>query len=68
MPRTTHYSPRISRFLVSVLYHEARRRGIPMTKLTNELLRQQLTGSESWEEAQGMRVAEEPPPYPGSIR
>jgi hypothetical protein len=63
-----YYSPRISRFLVSVLYHEAKRRQIPMTKLTDELLRQQLTGCESWDEAQGVRVAEEPPPYPVSNR
>ena len=68
MPRALYYSPRISRFLVSALYHEAKRRGIPMTKLTDELLRQQLTGCESWDEVQGMRVAEEPPPYPASIR
>jgi len=68
MPRALYYSPRISRFLVSVLYHEAKRRGIPMTKLTDELLRQQLTGCESWDEVQGMRVAEETPPYPASTR
>jgi hypothetical protein len=63
MPRALYYSPRISRFLVSVLYHEAKRRQIPMTRLTDELLRKQLVGCESWEEAQAMRVAEEPPPY-----
>ncbi len=63
MPKFRYYSPRISHFLVSVLYHEAKRRQIPMTKLTDELLRQQLVGSQSWEEAHGTRVAEEPPPY-----
>jgi len=63
MPQNRHYSPRISRFLVSVLYHEAKRRQIPMTKLTDELLRQQLIGCESWDEAEGMRVAEEPAEY-----
>jgi hypothetical protein len=42
MPHQRHYSPRVCRFLVSVLYHEAKRRNIPMTKLTDELLRQQL--------------------------
>jgi len=68
MPNPRYYSPRISRFLVSVLYHEAKRRGIPMTKLTDELLKLQLVGSESWDEAQGMRVAEEPPPYRTSNR
>ena len=68
MPNQRHYSPKISRFLVSVLYHEARRRNIPMTKLTDELLRQQLAGSESWEMAQESRVAEESPTYRVSNR
>ena len=63
MPNQRYYSPRLSRFLVSVLYHEAKRRGIPMTKLTDELLRQQLVGCESWEEAQEVRIAEEPRTY-----
>ena len=66
MPNQRHYSPKISRFLVSVLYHEAKRRHIPMTKLTDELLRQQLAGSESWEIAS--RVAEESPVYTVSSR
>ena len=66
MPKQRHYSPKISRFLVSVLYHEARRRNIPMTKLTDELLRQQLAGSESWEIVS--RIAEESPTYGVSSR
>ena len=33
MTKARHYSPRISRFLVGVLYHEAKSRRIPMTKL-----------------------------------
>jgi len=48
---------------VSVLYHEAKRRQIPMTRLTDELLRQQLSGSDSWEKAQSLRVAEDTPRY-----
>ena len=36
MARSKHYSPEIRRFLVSVLYHEAQERGVPMTVLTNE--------------------------------
>jgi hypothetical protein len=58
--RKTHYSPHLSRFIVSVLYHEGKRRRIPMTKLADELLRQQLAGSESWEKAEQLRVAENP--------
>src|SRR5438874_1741755 len=42
MAKSNHYSPRISRFLVSVLYHEAKARKIPMTKLTDEILQQTL--------------------------
>ena len=68
MPQNRHYSPRISRYLVSVLYHEAKRRQIPMTKLTDELLRQQLIGSESWELAKESRVAEGSPSYHVSKR
>ncbi len=63
MARATHYSPQISRFLVSVLFHEAKRRRMPMTKLTDELLRQQLEGSTGWQTAQELRVAETSPPY-----
>jgi hypothetical protein len=58
--RKKHYSPQISRFLVSVLYHEAQHRKLPMTKLADELLRQQLIGSIGWEKAQESRVAENP--------
>ena len=68
MPNQRHYSPRINRFLVSVLYHEARRRHIPMTKLTDELLRQQLFGSPSWEMAQETKIAEEESSYKVSSR
>lgn len=56
--RPTHYSPQISRFLVSVLYHEAKRRRIPMTRLVDQLLTEQLSQSETWQ-----RIAEESPPY-----
>lgn len=68
MPKIRYYTPRISRFLVSVLYHEAKRRQVPMTKLTDELLQRQLFGGESWEKAEELRVAEESPSYPASNR
>ena len=64
MARPRHYSPVISRFLVSVLYHEARNRRIPMTRLVDALLRQSLTGSEAWERAKETQIAEEPATYP----
>jgi len=49
MPRPHHYSPAIERFLVSVLYHEARRRKIPMTQLANEILKNGLANSAGWQ-------------------
>lgn len=58
-----YYSPRISRFLVSVLYHEAKTRHIPMTRLVDDLLRQSLDGSKGWETAQQARVAEDSSKY-----
>jgi len=64
MPRPKHYSPQISRFMVSVLYHEAKARQIPMTKLTDDLLRQSLTGSHGWRQAESLSIAESPPTYP----
>ena len=35
MAKHRHYSPSLSRFLVKVLYHEAKARKLPMTKLTD---------------------------------
>lgn len=64
MPRPRHYSPQLSRFMVSVLYHEAKRRKMPMTKLTDHLLRQSLVNSDGWNQAESSGVAESPLPYP----
>ncbi len=52
MAQPSHYSPAIDAFLVSALYHEARRRGVPMTKLADELLKGALEGTEGWKLAQ----------------
>jgi len=62
MPKK-HYSPRINRFLISVLYHEAKRRQIRMTQLVDDLLRQSLDKSKGWETAQQARIAEDPSQY-----
>ena len=51
MPQRRHYSPVIDRFLVSVLYFDARHHGLPMTRRVNELLRKSLEGSAAWDEA-----------------
>jgi hypothetical protein len=65
MPRPTHYSPTIDRFLISVLYHEARKRKQHMTVLTNTLLESALRDSDSWHQAESALVLkEEPPPTP----
>ena len=64
MARPRHYSPQLSRFLVSVLYHEAKRRKIPMTKLVDDLLRQVLQGSPGWTQAANLKLAEDPIPVP----
>ena len=55
MARFSHYSPSIKRDLVRVLYHERKRRGIPMTKLVSEILTDALKSTESW------RVMEDSP-------
>jgi len=49
MPRPLYYSPAIERFLVSVLYHEARHRNIPMTQLANEIVKNGLADSTGWQ-------------------
>ena len=61
MAKPTHYSPVIRRFLVSVLYHEAQRRGVPMTVLTNELLEASLRNGSGWKIAEEQfRLQENP--------
>jgi hypothetical protein len=65
MSRPKHYSPEIRRFLVAVLFHEAKGRGIPMTVLTNQILQDGLKGTEGWKKAEeSMRLQETAPPYP----
>ena len=47
-----HYSPQLDRFLVCALYHEAKRRRKPMTRLANELVTQALRDTEGWRDAE----------------
>ena len=68
MAKALYYSPRISRFLVSALYHEAKRRQMPMTKLADELISRQLDGTAGWHTAQESIIAENPPNSPISHR
>jgi hypothetical protein len=67
-PRPRYYSPQLGRFLVCVLYHEARRRGQPMTALANQLLECALAGSAGWREAEAAMLAEGPAHYPPTQR
>lgn len=56
MAKSRHYSPALSRFMVSVLYHEAKAQGIPMTRLVDRVLRQALDGSEGWKTTQSLKL------------
>jgi hypothetical protein len=62
MAKQTHYSPQLSRLNVCALYHEAKSKGVPMTKLADELLAKALADSESWTKAE-QQLREETPPY-----
>jgi hypothetical protein len=56
-----HYTPPLSRFIVCALYHEAKQRKIPMTRLVNNLVEAGLRDSVGWKEAQAqeaMRLGE----------
>ena len=52
MSRPTHYVPRIGRQLICALYHEAKHRRQPMTRLVEDLLTAGLQGTVGWQMAQ----------------
>ena len=66
MPRK-QYTPPLSRFIVCALYHEAKARKIPMTRLANNLVEAALKESPGWKRAQeqqeAMRIGEEVTQY-----
>ena len=51
MKKQRCYLPAISRPLIAALYHEARHRNIPMTRLIDRLLEKSLRDSQGWQEA-----------------
>jgi hypothetical protein len=51
MSRLRPYSPQLSRFIVSALYHEAKCRRMPMTRLADQLLHEALIGTTGWRKA-----------------
>ena len=59
MSKATHYTPPLSRFNVCALHHEAKARGLPMTRLTNDLVEAALKESQGWKQAEEqMRLGE----------
>ncbi len=52
-----HYTPPLSRFLVCALHHEAKARGIPMTRLAQQLVEDGLKDSSGWKMAQAQQEA-----------
>jgi hypothetical protein len=42
MPKLRHYSPQLSKELVSRLYHQAKAERVPMTVLANQLVEEAL--------------------------
>lgn len=48
MARSSVYRPAIARPLICAVYHEAKRRRVPMTKLVEELLVDALSGTPGW--------------------
>lgn len=57
-PTRTLYSPKIADHLIPQLYRLARARGIPMTRLVDQLLTQALATEYDCQEALGLLVAE----------
>ena len=67
MARPRHYCPALNRFLVSALYHEARRRKTPMTRLADQILTEALRGSQGWQEAEHQGLREQSSQYRPAI-
>jgi len=57
MSRPTHYVPAVSRFIIKALFHEARHRQMPMTRLLDQLLRDALQGTRGWHLAEAETAA-----------
>lgn len=49
MPR---YAPALSPLVLKALHHEARRRGVPMTRLADACLTEVLQGTPGWTQAE----------------
>ena len=51
MARPSYYVPALPRFTVCALHHEAKRRGIPMTRLADGILTDALKATPGWDAA-----------------
>lgn len=65
MSRLRHYSPQLSRLVVSALYHEAKGRRIPMTRLADQLLHEALMGTAGWRKV--LSTVSPPPSVPAAV-
>lgn len=51
MARPNYYQPVISRFAICALFHEGKRRKIPMTRLLDKIIEDALSDTPGWEKA-----------------
>ena len=61
MARPRYYTPPLDRDLVSCLYHAAKARRIPMTRLASSLVREGLARLGEGDEIESTVLREEPP-------
>ena len=61
MPGARYYTPQLDRDLVTSLYHTAKARRVPMTKLASSLVREGLRRLEQSDQGAAAIVQEEPP-------
>ena len=52
MSKSKHYTPPLTRFNVSALYHQAKELRIPMTVLANQIVEAGLKNTEGWKKAE----------------
>lgn len=69
MAPNKYYSPRLQRDLISSLYHAAKSRRVPMTRLASTLVREGLSRLGGSEDRESTVVREESPaPDPGGTK
>ena len=61
MPAARYYTPRLQRDLISLLYHAAKARRIPMTRFASSLVREGLTRLDGGSVGEACVLREEPP-------